>query len=91
MLQHPDLSATLIDALRGVSNVNKDVCVPLRYASVLITKGFLCGTWEVGMIVGMHLRVVSFFSSFMSLNSFSILYHYLLTAKRAYFSCIGTG
>ncbi|KAL5545698.1 hypothetical protein UlMin_005385 [Ulmus minor] len=59
LLQHPDLSATLIDALRGVSNVNKDVCVPLRYASVLITKGFLCGTWEVGMIVGMHLRVVN--------------------------------
>lgn len=59
MLQQPDHCATLIDALKGANGVNKDICPPLRYASVLIAKGFLCDSQEVGMIIGMHLRVVS--------------------------------
>lgn len=59
LLHHPELSATIIHALRGGDNVNKDVCLPLRYASVSISKGFFCVPQEVGMIVGMHLRVVN--------------------------------
>jgi hypothetical protein len=61
LLHHPELSATIIHALRGGDNVNKDVCLPLRYASVSISKGFFCIPQEVGMIVGMHLRVVGTF------------------------------
>ncbi|XP_015900411.3 protein virilizer homolog isoform X2 [Ziziphus jujuba] len=59
LLQQPELSATVVHALRGSDDVNKDACVPLRYASVLIAKGFFCGPREVGMIIGMHLRVVN--------------------------------
>ncbi|XP_050380186.1 protein virilizer homolog [Argentina anserina] len=59
LLQHPELSATIIYALRGGDNVNKDVCLPLRYATVSISKGFFCVPQEVGIIVGMHLRVVN--------------------------------
>lgn len=58
LLNHSELSATLILALRGVDDMNKEDCVPLRYASVLISKGFFCRPSEVGMIVEMHLRVV---------------------------------
>ncbi|KAM6547755.1 hypothetical protein CsatB_019431 [Cannabis sativa] len=59
LLQQPDHCVTLIDALKGARGVNKDVCLPLRYASVLIANGFLCDSQEVGMIIGMHLRVVN--------------------------------
>lgn len=59
--QHPELSTTLIDALRGSGYVSKEDCVPLRYASVLLSKGFVCTPREVGIIVEMHLRVVSYF------------------------------
>lgn len=48
-------------ALKAGDNLNKEVCVPLRYAFVLITKGFFCDPGEVGIVLGMHLRVVSFF------------------------------
>lgn len=75
LLQHPELSGTLIHALRGGDNVNKDVCLPLRYASVSISKGFFCVPQEVGMIVGMHLRVVGTFCSiwFLFSNTDSLL------------------
>ncbi|KAJ7957710.1 Embryo defective protein [Quillaja saponaria] len=59
LLQHPELSAALIHALKGGHDVNKGDCAPLRYASVLISKGFFCGPQELGMIIGMHLRVVN--------------------------------
>ncbi|KAF2323825.1 hypothetical protein GH714_042410 [Hevea brasiliensis] len=57
--QHPELSTTLIDALRGSGNISKEECVPLRYASILLSKGFVCSPREVGIIVEMHLRVVN--------------------------------
>ncbi|PON63125.1 Protein virilizer [Parasponia andersonii] len=66
LLQQPDHCATLIDALKGGNGVNKDVCLPLRYASVLIAKGFLCDSQEVGMIIGMHLRVVNAIDSLLT-------------------------
>jgi len=59
LLNHPELSATIIHALRGGDDVNKEEFLPLRYASILISKGFFCSLQEVGMIVGVHLRVVS--------------------------------
>lgn len=50
-----------MDALKGADDANKDTCLPLRYVSVLTAKGFLCSSKEVGMIIRMHLRVVSSF------------------------------
>lgn len=62
LLHHYEISATLVHALRGVTDMNKEECVPLRYAYVLMSKGFTCGLQEVATIVEMHLRVVSFLS-----------------------------
>lgn len=62
LLNHPELSATIIHALRGGDEVNKEEFLPLRYASVLISRGFFCSPQEVGMIVRVHLRVVSYIS-----------------------------
>ncbi|KAA3464043.1 Protein virilizer [Gossypium australe] len=59
LLHQPDLTATLIHALKGADAMNKEECVPLRYASVLISKGFTCNPQEVGIIVETHLRVVN--------------------------------
>ncbi|KAB1227153.1 hypothetical protein CJ030_MR1G027718 [Morella rubra] len=59
LLNHPELSATIIHALRGGDEVNKEEFLPLRYASVLISRGFFCSPQEVGMIVRVHLRVVN--------------------------------
>lgn len=59
LLHHYEISATLIHALRGVTDMNKEECVPLRYAYVLMSKGFTCGLQEVATIVEMHLRVVN--------------------------------
>ncbi|KAL7001548.1 hypothetical protein U1Q18_002701 [Sarracenia purpurea var. burkii] len=56
---HPELSTTVILALRGSDFLKKEESVPLRYASVLISKGFVCHPEEIGMIVEMHLRVVN--------------------------------
>ncbi|OWM82588.1 hypothetical protein CDL15_Pgr002163 [Punica granatum] len=54
-----ELSAMLIQALKGADSKKKDDCLPLRYASNLISKGFFCGPREVGMILEMHLRVIN--------------------------------
>ncbi|CAL0299449.1 unnamed protein product [Lupinus luteus] len=59
LLQDPELSITLIHALMGGYRGNKEDCIPLRYASVLISKGFFCSPLEIGMIVGMHLKMVN--------------------------------
>lgn len=58
-LAHQDeLSDALIEALKGADLAKKEDCLPLRYASTLISKGFLCVPREIGMILEMHLRVV---------------------------------
>ncbi|CAK7342049.1 unnamed protein product [Dovyalis caffra] len=59
LLNHPELCTTLVDALRGAGGMNREECVPLRYASVLLSKGFVCSPHEVGVIVETHLRVVN--------------------------------
>ncbi|KAK9699314.1 hypothetical protein RND81_08G166700 [Saponaria officinalis] len=57
LLQHPDLSSTMIHAFNDGEDVNE--CIPLRYASVLISKGFFCRLQAVGANLEMHLRVVN--------------------------------
>ncbi|KAI8558961.1 hypothetical protein RHMOL_Rhmol04G0137000 [Rhododendron molle] len=57
-LHHLELSTNVILALRGSVGLKKEEPLPLRYASFLISKGFLCQPEEIGMIVEKHLRVV---------------------------------
>ncbi|KAI8562895.1 hypothetical protein RHMOL_Rhmol03G0070900 [Rhododendron molle] len=59
LLHHPELSTNVILALRGSDGLKKEEPLPLRYASVLISKGFVCQPEEIGMIVEKHLRVVN--------------------------------
>lgn len=58
MLHHSQLTATIIQSLKGSVDLNKEECVPLRYASVLISKGFTCSLLEIGINLEVHLRVV---------------------------------
>ncbi|XP_010543864.1 PREDICTED: uncharacterized protein LOC104816640 [Tarenaya hassleriana] len=59
LLHHPQLTATIIQSLKGSSDLNKEECAPLRYASSLISKGFTCSLLEVGINLEVHLRMVS--------------------------------
>ncbi|GFZ09233.1 embryo defective 2016 [Actinidia rufa] len=59
LLLHPELSTTLILALRGSDGLKKEESVPIRFASALISKGFVCHPEEIAMIVEKHLRVVN--------------------------------
>ncbi|KAK3028735.1 hypothetical protein RJ639_037758, partial [Escallonia herrerae] len=58
LLHDPEIATTVILALRG-ADLKKEESVPLRYASVLISKGFFCHPREVGTIVEIHLRAVN--------------------------------
>ncbi|GJZ76498.1 protein virilizer [Tanacetum coccineum] len=58
LLLDPELSTTVISALRG-SDLTKQESIPLRYASILISKGFLYRSHEIGIIVKTHLRVMN--------------------------------
>ncbi|KAE9457578.1 hypothetical protein C3L33_10510, partial [Rhododendron williamsianum] len=51
LLHHPELSTNVILALRGSDGLKKEEPLPLQYASVLISKGFVCQPEEIGMIV----------------------------------------
>lgn len=68
LLQDPELSSTLIRALRGGHHGNKEDSIPLRYASILITKGFFCSPVEIGTIIGMHLKMVNVIDCLLSSN-----------------------
>ncbi|RZC25775.1 protein virilizer homolog [Glycine soja] len=68
LLQDPELSSTLIHALRSGHRGNKEDCIPLRYASILISKGFFCSPLEIGMIIEMHLKMVNAIDSLLSSN-----------------------
>ncbi|XP_059646578.1 protein virilizer homolog [Cornus florida] len=59
LLLQPELSTTVILSLKGADDLKKEESVPLPYAFVLISKGFFCRPWEVGMIIETHLRVVN--------------------------------
>ncbi|KAK2995796.1 hypothetical protein RJ640_026563, partial [Escallonia rubra] len=58
LLHDPEISTTVILALKG-ADLKKEESVPLRYATVLISKGFFCRPREVGTIVETHLRAVN--------------------------------
>lgn len=61
LLSDPDISTTIIHALKGANDwKKKKQSASLRYASVLISKGFFCHPQEVGFILEMHLKAVSF-------------------------------
>ncbi|KAI9122390.1 hypothetical protein K1719_007079 [Acacia pycnantha] len=71
LLQDPELSTILIHALKGGHVVSREDCIPLRYASVLLSKGFSCSPLEIGLIVGMHLRMVNAIDRLLSSNPHS--------------------
>ncbi|KAK4482102.1 hypothetical protein RD792_011543 [Penstemon davidsonii] len=58
LLHDPEVSSTIICAFRGVADVQKEDFISLRYASVLISKGFFCRPREVSMIIEMHARAL---------------------------------
>ncbi|PIN17839.1 hypothetical protein CDL12_09499 [Handroanthus impetiginosus] len=58
LLHDPEVSSTVIRALRGIEDVQMEDPISLRYASVLISKGFFCHPREVGMIIQMHTRAL---------------------------------
>ncbi|KAH9287987.1 hypothetical protein KI387_032104, partial [Taxus chinensis] len=58
-LSEPEATAALVLALQGVEDINKNEFLPLRYAAVMISKGFFCPPQDIGMIVETNLRVVS--------------------------------
>ncbi|XP_011094238.1 uncharacterized protein LOC105173993 isoform X2 [Sesamum indicum] len=58
LLHDPEISSTIIYALRGMEDVQKEDALSLRYASVLMSKGFFCRPMEVGMIVEVHMKAL---------------------------------
>lgn len=60
LLCDPEVSTTVIRALRGVDDWSSEESASLRYASILISRGFFCHPQEVGNIVETHLKAVSF-------------------------------
>ncbi|KAL3642732.1 hypothetical protein CASFOL_013547 [Castilleja foliolosa] len=58
LLHDPEVSSTIIHALRGIEDVQKEDLISLRYAYVLMSKGFFIRPKEVGMVVEMHMRAL---------------------------------
>ncbi|KAI7728685.1 hypothetical protein M8C21_019056 [Ambrosia artemisiifolia] len=58
LLLDPELATTVIHALKGPDSSMQE-SIPLRYASILISKGFFCHPREIGIIMKTHLRVVN--------------------------------
>ncbi|KAH6806170.1 hypothetical protein C2S51_031001 [Perilla frutescens var. frutescens] len=58
LLRDQEVSLTVIHALRGIHNVQNGDLLSLRYASVLLSKGFFVRPRDVGMIVELHMRAV---------------------------------
>lgn len=59
LLSEPEAIASLVIALRGAEDAKREEFLPLRYAAVLISKGFFCPPKDIGMIVETSLIVVS--------------------------------
>lgn len=59
LLSEPEAIASLVLALRGAEDAKREEFLPLRYAAVLISKGFFCPPKDIGMIVETSLIVVS--------------------------------
>ncbi|KAL6521192.1 hypothetical protein OROGR_017761 [Orobanche gracilis] len=58
LLHDPEVSSTIIYALRGIEDIQKEDLLPLRYAYVLMSKGLFISPKEVGMVVEMHMRAL---------------------------------
>ncbi|CAA0831811.1 embryo defective 2016 [Striga hermonthica] len=58
LLHDLEVSSTIIHALRGVEGVQKEDLLSLRFAYVLMSKGFFISPKEVGQIVEMHMRAL---------------------------------
>ncbi|XP_059626354.1 protein virilizer homolog [Cornus florida] len=71
LLLQPELSTTVILSLKGADDLKKEESVPLPYAFVLISKGFFCRPWEIGMIIETHLRVVNAVDRLLTSTSYS--------------------
>lgn len=59
LLSEPEAIASLVLVLRGAEDTKREQFLPLRYAAVLISKGFFCPPKDIGMIVETSLIVVS--------------------------------
>ncbi|KAL3536025.1 hypothetical protein ACH5RR_004486, partial [Cinchona calisaya] len=53
-----EVSTTVIHSLRGADDWNREESASLRYASILISRGFFCHPQEVGIIVETHLKAI---------------------------------
>ncbi|XP_042045920.1 protein virilizer homolog isoform X2 [Salvia splendens] len=58
LLRDQEVSLIVIRALRGIHGVQNGDFISLRYASVLLSRGFFVRPRDVGMIVEMHMRAV---------------------------------
>ncbi|XP_075509532.1 LOW QUALITY PROTEIN: protein virilizer homolog [Primulina tabacum] len=58
LLNEPDVFSTVMRALRGNDDFQKEDPISLRYATFLISKGFFCPPKEVGVIAEMHARAL---------------------------------
>ncbi|KAK6942521.1 Virilizer, N-terminal, partial [Dillenia turbinata] len=68
LLLNPEVTSTIILSLGAGNDVTKEECIPSRYATTLLTKGFFCRPGEVGTIIELHLRVVSAVDCLLTLN-----------------------
>ncbi|KAK1274402.1 hypothetical protein QJS04_geneDACA022688 [Acorus gramineus] len=71
LLLQPEATATVIYSLQGNEDFSKEESVPLRYATALISKGFMCHPQEVRMIIELHLRVGNTIDRLLSATSYS--------------------
>ncbi|EPS68683.1 hypothetical protein M569_06085, partial [Genlisea aurea] len=58
ILHEPEVFSIIVDTLRGIKDVPQENCFSVRYASVLVSKGFFCPPQEVGLIVEIHMRAL---------------------------------
>lgn len=58
LLSDPDVSVTVIYALKGAADWRREESLSARYASVLISKGFFCRLPEIGFVVEIHLKLI---------------------------------
>ncbi|KZV32655.1 hypothetical protein F511_36386 [Dorcoceras hygrometricum] len=58
LLNEPDVFSTVMHTLSDSDDFHREDSISLRYATVLISKGFFCPPKEVGVIAQMHARAL---------------------------------
>lgn len=71
MLLQPEIMKILIRSLKAMDDIDKINCLTLRDATNFVSKGYLCRPEEIGMIMELHLGVVSFYYIFNTVLVFS--------------------